>query len=162
MRSYDAGIGSYVEADLVGTVLFRGMGFNNLGSVKAALPDLAASLFRLVPQQNQLYAYARLSPLTATDPTGLLVPPPGTPIGRHCIKVAEYVVSRTPDGPIFGWPPTVLVQCVYYCPPEGTCPPNPEDYYYSKLLEGPELIPNLPYPRCPMFGTVGDIFPGSE
>jgi len=137
-------------------VLFRSMAFSNLGGQGLSQSRLASLLYRMQPEYNHQYTYARGTPVMRTDPTGLLVPP-GMSSDRDCIKVAEYLIARTWTGPIFGWPPTVLIQCVYYCPPRGSCPPNPEDYYYSKFVEGPELMPGLP--RCQPFGKYSDIFP---
>jgi RHS repeat-associated protein len=71
MRDYDTGTGRYVEADPVGTVLFRNMAFSNLGNLGLSEIELASLLYRRQPQYNHLYAYVASNAVNFIDPFGL-------------------------------------------------------------------------------------------
>ena len=99
MRDYDSGIGRYVQADPVGSVLFGNMAFNNLGGVGLSHPEPARFLYRPIPQQNPLYAYVSGNPISKSDPSGLLEPPDGFPGSGNsavCPLVAQSFLGFFP------------------------------------------------------------------
>jgi RHS repeat-associated protein len=121
MRDYDSGIGRYVQADPVGSVLFGNMSFNNLGGVGLS-PELARSLYRPLLQHNHLYTYVRLDPLGRVDPTGLDDTPGGGGGGGEGSQSLCYVIGQIPIPVgslvnIKGW------FCIYLCK-TFSCPPK--------------------------------------
>ncbi|MGE3483069.1 MAG: RHS repeat domain-containing protein [Gammaproteobacteria bacterium] len=118
-RDYASSVGRYVESDPIG---LQG-GINT-------------------------YAYAKLDPLRRVDPAGLeappvveppvkppVAPPRGGPgDGPDCVNIPPWSILASRGG-VWGFMRTVTVQCLYYCQPQGFCPPNPGDYIYPKTFE---------------------------
>ncbi len=71
-RDYSPDIGRYVESDPIGTVLFRDMAFRNLGRIGLVAPELGDFLYSERPKYASSYTYVKSSPLSYTDPLGLV------------------------------------------------------------------------------------------
>jgi RHS repeat-associated protein len=115
-RNYDPSVGRYIEADPIGSVLYRDMAARNLPANSEINPNLRAMLFRRQhPALNYNYLYAEGNPVSRSDPTGLLVPSPGDGRGDGpgdpglCPLVAQVFLSVMAMGTLTVW------LCVYDC-----------------------------------------------
>jgi RHS repeat-associated protein len=150
MRDYDSGIGRYVQADPVGSVLFGNMSLNSLGGV-GLYPELARSLYRPLLQYNHLYAYVSGNPISKSDPLGLLDPGPGGGGGGgggDCPLIAQSFLGFVPPVPPLNLITWKIWLCVYDC--NEKCPGTKDKLIVNIQWDLPPYtgcLPKWPRPR---------------
>jgi hypothetical protein len=72
--AYNPALGSFPQADPVGTVLYRHQAMSSLGTLGVVHPELIALLYSNQPRLNHVYSYVGASPLLYNDPLGLIWP----------------------------------------------------------------------------------------